>query len=191
MTWTQWTAAPTGNWQGCAMDSANSIRIALMDNGNAWISKAAVNGGAFVSTGAIANWARVALSSSGNLALAVTGFTTGTVETSSNTLSANPPTWTTANPPAGNWRAACMSADGTKQYVAQWGGTVWKSTNSGATFSATTTAPFNYIYNLACSPDGETLLAISQTSDVYSSRDGGLTWVSEAGAPGTPPQMGT
>ena len=75
--------------------------------------------------------------------------------------------------------------NGTTGYAAQDGGGVWKSTDSGATWTAATTQPANQrVKGLVIHPTTTTtLFAASYGNGVYTSTDRGLTWTACAGQP--------
>ncbi len=100
-------------------------------------------------------------------------------------------TWTQTTAPITNWASIASSADGTKLAAAvqggnaidsgghliSWPGSIYTSTNSGATWKATS-APSAAWFAIASSADGTRLAAAVADSNghIYTSTNSGLTW---------------
>jgi photosystem II stability/assembly factor-like uncharacterized protein len=94
--------------------------------------------------------------------------------------------WQYRNVPAqDDWVAVACSADGTKIIAAAYGlpGSLYISTNSGATWALTTGPAFVEAgRTLACSADGQVLAVANKVNGIYVSTDGGATWTVRATA---------
>jgi hypothetical protein len=85
--------------------------------------------------------------------------------------------------PLAGWNASAASADGKKLFAAMFGGQIYSSTNSGATW-APTTAPIADWYAVGASTDGSKVVAgvggsvtvPSSVGSIYISSDSGKTW---------------
>lgn len=109
-------------------------------------------------------------------------------------LTASAQTWTQTSAPATNWISVASSADGVNLVAAVGGlpgaynvyGSVYTSTNSGATWLEQTNAPTMNWQTVASSADGSRLLAVAGSksssvangSGIFTSVDGGFTWKS-------------
>ena len=101
------------------------------------------------------------------------------------TLINNPsPTWTASGAPVRNWFAIAASADGSKQVAAVYGGQLYTSTDSGATWT-----PHDSNRNwsaVASSADGVKLVAVVFGGGVFTSSDSGVSWIQKiTGLPAT------
>lgn len=98
-------------------------------------------------------------------------------------------TWTQADAPSMDWQALASSADGTKLLTVASFGPIHTSTNSGATWTTTTNAPYTpYLVSGACSAEGTILAAtaydwVHNQGGVYVSTNSGATWTSLFGFP--------
>lgn len=97
-------------------------------------------------------------------------------------------TWTQTSAPITNWTTVACSANGTKLVAAANGGVgpgpsyivapgqIYISTNFGSTWIQATNAPVLDWRSVACSADGNKLVAVAYGDGIYRSIDGGLTW---------------
>ena len=91
-------------------------------------------------------------------------------------------TWVVpSSPPTSTvWTSAAASSDASKMYITAFGGSIWKSADSGANW--TSTDPTGTVQNwlsVACSADGSVVIAGNSnypTFDLYRSTDSGSTW---------------
>ncbi len=81
-------------------------------------------------------------------------------------------TVTAVNSP--NVSSVWSSADGTKLFATVYGGLIWKSTNSGTTWSSVGSTK-NW-YAISASDDGTKVFAAEWNGLIYSSSDSGATW---------------
>ena len=94
-------------------------------------------------------------------------------------------TWTQTSAPTNSWNAIASSADGTKLVAAIYGGGIYVSTNSGATWKLTPApsdpASFDSAWeSVASSADGSKLVAVAlYDNPIYLSTNGGGQLVSE------------
>ncbi len=193
-TWTQQTNATTAKaWQGVA-SSTDGIKLVAgaanyegvytsTNSGYSWISNNVPN---------TYYWWNVASSADGTNLVAAVGLGGGPIYTSTNSGK----TWKITIAPSTNyWAAVASSADGTKLAAAQlgddsdpinFGGYIYTSTNSGATWTQQTNAPFSAWYGIASSADGTKLVAagrspgLGQIGGLYTSTNSGGTWTSNA-----------
>ncbi len=169
-TWTQ--RGTNQNWGACAA-SADGTRMAALgdtdlyvstDWGATWVSKdTALNG-----------WRKVAMSADGMKIACCTNI----AATNYIRLSVDGgETFSNRNGLTGTYYAdVAMSADGTKIAACAYGGQIWTSTDTGATWTA-----HESVRNwraIAMSADGAKLMAHDLNGYVYFSTDSGLTWTS-------------
>lgn len=77
------------------------------------------------------------------------------------------------------WMGVCGSSDGTIWYAAVNAGKVWKSVDSGTTFSELASSPARFAWaRLACSADGSIILGTGNGSgqETYLSTNSGTSW---------------
>lgn len=127
----------------------------------------------------VARWQAVASSADGNHILAAAFG--GRLYTSADGGS----TWT-ARDSERLWRCVASSADGDKLFAAEYGGGIYTSLDGGFTWTVQGSAPNEYWERLVASADGMKLVAASAGSlatsefgngQVYTSSDGGVTWM--------------
>jgi hypothetical protein len=123
------------------------------------------------------NWQSIASSADGSKLIASSvnylPFWLGGIYTSSDSGA----TWIqSTNLPGTNWIAVASSANGIKLVAAVDDGSIYVSTNAGATWTATS-APAEDWRSLASSSDGTKLIAASN-GPIYTSNDSGTTWIS-------------
>ena len=82
------------------------------------------------------------------------------------------------NAPSNNWYSLATSADGTKLVAGVFGGGVYVSADSGASWSLTN-LPIGSWYSSASSTNGSTLV-VGAFSSIYVSTNSGSTWTSTA-----------
>ncbi len=95
--------------------------------------------------------------------------------------------WKAGNSSARNWSAIASSADGTKLVATVNNGTIWTSTNSGATWTNLNNSGTRYWSSVAASSDGTKLAATvgytvnsaNQSGYVFASSDSGATWAQQ------------
>lgn len=79
---------------------------------------------------------------------------------------------------------AC-SSDGTIIYASPKGGKIYKSTNSGASFSILNNSPnadatSSFWASMQCSSNGDVIVACRRQNYIYMSSDGGVTWTNNS-----------
>lgn len=88
-----------------------------------------------------------------------------------------------AQGPSYNWTSVCCSQSGTIAYALTSGGDLYKSVNTGSTWTliplAVTLQP--YVNILACSSDGQTLFGIDSTGQRYLTKDGATSFSAVGG----------
>jgi photosystem II stability/assembly factor-like uncharacterized protein len=135
------------------------------------------------------HWTCVASSADGSKLVAVT-YTNG-IYTSTDSGA----TWKQTSAPVEPWFGAAASADGTKlvahtivflspPFGDPTGGSIYTSTNAGTTWTKTS-APNLPWFGVACSADGNKLVAPTLTDGIYISTDSGITWA-QTSAPNSP-----
>lgn len=193
-----WSTNSGSAWTPCNGTGGHQWQsIAASADGGFWVAADASGGGIFTSTDfgqtwtsnsvPNENWWSVAASSGGTKLAAAVGIGGGPIFRSTDSGA----TWSPLDAPATNyWASIASSADGTKLAAAQlgdnsfpvnYGGYVYISTNSGATWNRSA-APFSTWESIASSADGTHLIAVSRGTDggVYTSADFGNTWVSNS-----------
>jgi hypothetical protein len=90
-------------------------------------------------------------------------------------------TWTQKTSVDPQHAGIACSADGTYVYLAGVGtgsgGSIWRSSNSGSTFTQVTGGPGSGIYRcIGCSSDGSKVMIGKQSGNVYTSSDFGTNW---------------
>jgi hypothetical protein len=75
-----------------------------------------------------------------------------------------------------NWRSITSSSDGTKLAAVAYGGNIWTSTDSGASWTAQTDAGSRQWTNITSSSDGTKLAAGVYVGYIWTSTDSGETW---------------
>jgi photosystem II stability/assembly factor-like uncharacterized protein len=133
----------------------------------------------------ITNWTAIASSADGSRLVAVANGGIGAaprpgpiyLSTNSGGL------WTLAtNVPAAAWCSVASSADGTRLLAAITSGLIYRSTDSGLTWTPTSTPSFNWI-SVTASANGNKLAALARVfppPDFYISGDAGNTWNTNA-----------
>jgi hypothetical protein len=98
-------------------------------------------------------------------------------------------TWVLTAAPLRNWGSIACSADGTKVIAADEAlralsypnpSCIWVSSNSGATFRLACSMDVGWWKSVACSSDGNTVIAAHSTGSLLSSNDGGGSWQTNA-----------
>lgn len=94
-------------------------------------------------------------------------------------------TWTTNGSSLINWKAIASSADGSKLIAAANPGTLYTSTNYGATWTPRAANLGNLAWNsVASSADGTRLAACAENNHIYTSTDSGANWTARTAASG-------
>ena len=75
-----------------------------------------------------------------------------------------------------------MAGDGGIIYVTNSAGSIWKSSNNGAAWSALSAAGIRSWNSIATSQDGSSIVASVSSGGIYVSRDSGATWSERTGA---------
>jgi photosystem II stability/assembly factor-like uncharacterized protein len=188
-TWTERTSAGSKNWQSIAMSSDGTKLVAAVFGGDIWTS---IDSGATWTdrtSAGLRNWYSVSSSSDGTILMAANddGWWSSYIYTSLDSGA----TWTQQTGTGANhfWRATAISADGTKMAAAANNDSIYISNNTGATW--TRNDP-NYISwtSITMSSDGTKLAAAAgapyqygnPTYYVYTSIDGGTTWIEQTGS---------
>ena len=86
--------------------------------------------------------------------------------------------WSVTTAPSLQWRGMAASADGTRLVAVTWGGQIYTSTDSGATWTARDSVR-NW-WAVASSDDGTKLVATVYNGQIYTSTDGGANWTPRA-----------
>ncbi len=186
-----WTAttAPSDYWS-CVASSADGAKLVAVSS-----SPSYYHGHLYTSTDSGAHWISnsppvgfdlgisVASSADGTkLAMISFNSDSGTytvICTSSNSGS----TWMVPSQPynlSSSWNWVASSADGTKLVAAEGYlgfGHIYRSADSGRTWSATSAPTTNEYVAIACSADASHLLAASNDGRLYTSTNSGTTWL--------------
>lgn len=130
------------------------------DGGVNWSSKAGVT----------TNITSTCMSANGNVWM-VGGYSYGSF-----TSTDNGSTWTSNGIGSDSWYSCALSDDGTKRYMLPYNGTLKISTNSGTSYSNTTTT-ITFANCVSTSSDGSRVLVVSRVgSSAYLSTDSGSTF---------------
>jgi hypothetical protein len=184
VTWTANTNFAPNVWSSVA-SSADGTRLVaaagfslgswLLGDGSIYVTTD--SGSTWVRTGAPTNdWTSVASSADGTKLVAAADtnpFGDGLLYLSHDAGA----TWAPANLPTNNWASVASSVDGTLLVAAGWGqegGVIYRSADSGASWTLTGAPSDQYWSSVASSADGTTLLAGGNF--MYMSRDSGSTW---------------
>ena len=81
-----------------------------------------------------------------------------------------------------DWRSIASSSDGTKLAAVVLGGSVYTSSDSGATWTEQTAAGSRDWQSIASSSDGSKLAAVVWGGSIYTSTDSGATWTEQTDA---------
>lgn len=81
-----------------------------------------------------------------------------------------------------NFREIAMSGDGQKIYVINAGGSIWKSTDTGSTWSALSSSGTRTWSAISTSQNGNVVVAAVATGYIYVSTDSGSTWSEKTAA---------
>jgi len=103
---------------------------------------------------------------------------TGIRNTSSLSLYNSTGTWTQVASSL-NWNGIASSADGTKLSAVAYGGYIWTSTDSGATWSQSQSASTNWS-GIASSADATKQVAVASLGVIYVSENSGTNWSQRA-----------
>ncbi|MBI3632236.1 MAG: DUF5011 domain-containing protein [Candidatus Vogelbacteria bacterium] len=166
---------PTSNdpgryWTSVAMSADGSRQIAVEFGGNVYTSSDFAN--SWISRGNYNAWKAVAMSADGSRQMAVTnnGGGTGYIYTSLD-YGVN---WTQRNSNR-NWASSvAISADGSRQTAAVFGGQIYTSSDYGVTWTARD-SDRNW-QAVAMSSDGSRQTAVESGGQIYTSSDYGVTW---------------
>jgi len=93
-------------------------------------------------------------------------------------------TWTAQSggaPTSAAWYTIASSADGRKLVAAAYGGSLWRSTDSGLSWTALSGAPVGGWNSVASSSDGTTLAAVIFMNNIWLSTNSGTTWTGQTG----------
>ena len=80
------------------------------------------------------------------------------------------------------WYIIASSADGTKLAAGAYGGSIYTSSDSGATWTQQTAAGSRYWTGIAVSSNGTKLAAGAYSGSLYTSTDSGATWTEQTAA---------
>jgi hypothetical protein len=187
-TWTANTNVAANAWSSVASSADGSQFVAvanLSGDGSIYISTDSGSTWSPVN-GPINDWTSVASSADGMKLIAASDTNnsgSGYIFTSSDAGA----TWNVANLPINNWASVASSADGTQLVAAAWqpappyGGAIYRSVDSGASWTLTAAPSDQQWSTVASSADGTILLAGG--SSIYMSRDSGGTWTLTAAPP--------
>ena len=84
--------------------------------------------------------------------------------------------WNNLNLPYGNSNGLACSSDGIIAYIVNDGGYIYKSTNTGVSWTAFTTMEIKRWKAICCSSDGQTVSVCSYGDGIYRSINGGNNW---------------
>jgi len=92
--------------------------------------------------------------------------------------------WQTFPAPVSNqcgYYGIALSGNGNQIFVARYNGYIYKTSDSGATWTQLTGAGSRYWKGFALSPDGNTIVASANNDFAYYSTNGGSTWTKASG----------
>jgi hypothetical protein len=162
--------APSYPWTGVASSADGNRLVAVSTTGGIWTNFADAWGPDFQSSPLATFWQCVGSSLSGsNFVAAGIQLTTPVIYYSTNAGV----TWNKSTGAGGTLKSIAFAGNGANVFAA--GNAVLASTNSGASWTALSAPPINF---LACSQNGLKLAGISTNGNgpVYTSANGGLTW---------------
>lgn len=175
-----WVARESNrDWRAVASSADGTKLIAAVRNGQLYISTD--SGVTWVARESNRHWSSVASSADGIRLIAAVGggFRYGFAEGQLYTSTDGGATWVARETEA-DWRAVASSADGTRLVALKFNGLPHTSVDGGVTW--TFSGPLTYWEAVASSADGDHLVAAASagpfhTSGIYTSNDGGTTWV--------------
>ena len=192
--WTATTAPP--DYWSCVASSADGAKLVAVSS-----SPSYYHGHLYTSTDSGAHWISNSPPAGFDLGISVASSANGTklvmISFNSNsgtftvicTSTNSGSTWTVPSQPynlSSSWNWVASSADGTKLVATDgyydnlhyaWVGHIYRSTDSGRTWSATSAPTTNKYGAIACSADGSHLLAASNDGRLYTSTNSGTTWL--------------
>jgi hypothetical protein len=163
---TSWavTGSGSGNWISVASSASGSTLYAAASGGAVYKSSNA--GASWSAVTVSASWVSVACSADGTrFAAAASGVSLG------------------SGAPAANWVSITSSADGTRLAAAVGGGSIYTSSDGGASWTQQTSAPSASWTSIDSSSDGSKLVAVVSGGGIYTSSNYGVTWVQQTNAP--------
>jgi hypothetical protein len=175
-TWTQ-TSAPTTNWTSVASSADGTKLVAVYNNG---IYSSTDSGATWKTTSPLEftwDWTSVASSADGSKLVAARR---GGIY-----VSPYLGPWRLTSAPTTNWTSVASSANGTKVVAVASFGPIYNSTDSGASWTATSAPSTNYWHAVASSTDGTKVVAVERNyninnqsigGQIYTSPDSGATW---------------
>lgn len=184
-TWTTRTSAGARNWIDAAISSDGTKMVAIAENNYIYLSNDSGATWTAQNSAGSRSWKSVTMSADGNKIVAVvSGGVSGGIWSTANFGG----TWTQRNTPTGSpdWRSVASSSDGSKLAAAASSGSIWLSSDSGATWSEAAGTGSTSWSAVDMSDDGSVLVAaVGQGANglIYSSNNGGLTWSAMSGSP--------
>lgn len=173
----------SAEWTHVASNSNGSRLYATRDDTNSRIWSS-INGGSIWNV--LANcpqsrWRRVSTDSNGQYLVAsnIEVTFTGYIYTSSNYGTS----WTQRTAAGNrNWSGLAVNSSGSIMYACVFGGAIWRSTNSGASWSVINNANINWI-DIATDSTGTKVVAVVKGGGIYTSINSGVTWSNSNDAP--------
>jgi len=183
VSWTPTISAGEENWASSAMSSDGQHQYigSHVRSTSGVLYKSSDYGSSFTQMfpGPITlkNWTTISTSNDGSKVLV--GYGNQSAITGGAFISSDYGINWTATPIGMNIRCSAMSGDGNKLYIGSYDGRLYKSHDSGTSWTETQPAgAVNQYWNLlSCSEDGLKVIAGAQAGRLYCSTDGGLTWV--------------
>jgi len=168
---------------GCIASSADGSRLVALNVATGWIYTSTNSGLTWATNGIPGvEWQSVASSADGSKLIAVAGdsFDPGSIYTSTN-AGLN---WTSNNVGMGLWTSVAMSADGTKLMAAACTNWVYRSYDSGTTWTSNT-LPVSSLQTLFVhsSADGTKLVVAGALGPVFVSTNSGASWIIPVNVP--------
>jgi len=196
-TWTERTSAGSRAWRSIT-SSADGSKLAATVNdnyGNGYIYTSTDSGATWTERTSAGSryWESITSSADGTKLATVdyrgTYFTGGYIYTSMD----SGVTWTEQTAGGSHaWRSITSSADGSKLAAVEMGtydsstvayiGSVYTSTDSGATWTEQTSAGSHSWQSITSSADGSKLAAVVNSGNIYTSTDSGANWTAQTAA---------
>jgi photosystem II stability/assembly factor-like uncharacterized protein len=186
--WTATTAPP--DYWNCVASSADGAKLVAVS-----CSPNYYQGHVYTSTDSGTHWVSNSPPAGFDLGISVASSANGTklvmisFNSNSGTFTAicastnSGSTWTVPSQPynlSSSWNCVASSSDGTKLVAAEGYlglGHIYRSIDSGRTWSATSAPTTNAYVAIACSADGSHLLAARNDGRLYTSTNSGTTWL--------------
>ena len=177
-------SSPTGSGlnQRCVGYGPNFNSLAASNDGSTWVAGVRDESCVYTSTNSGADWSNTNVGGTNwGSAISADGTVKITSNQNGNIYRNSGSGWgaisTSGLPGSTGWSGIACNSTCTKMAVYSWGGYVWTSSDSGATWSKGSSAIHNYS-DVTMSSDGSVIVA-TDGNDIYITQDLGANWSSQ------------